>query len=105
VSGVVSIIPLPGTTTAPLPPPCYEIRGGSFARIAIGGTDPVFIVGTQFNLPFGPVTSPPGPGRLPGPPLALEGVLEDGTPISLVLTAGPETRVTLVASGDPGCGS
>ncbi len=102
---VSNLLPI-GALGIATPARCYEIRGGSFSSIGINGADPVFLVGV-FNLPPGPVTSPsPGHGRFPpSPPLALSGVLEDGSSIQASLTAPPGTNVTLAPPGAAGCGS
>jgi hypothetical protein len=103
VNALIQIDPslLPGPRIVP----CYAIAGGSFSRIAVASPDPVFIVGSQFNLPLGPVTSPaPPPHRsAPALPVRLTGVLQDGTPIDLDLIAPPGTQVSLVASGTRAC--
>lgn len=96
VGSLVSIELVQASIVLP-PPPCYEVRGGSFSSIAVNGPDPLFIFGTGFNLPLGPV--PTG-----ATPLALTGLFPNGAPIDLDLTAFPGTQVFLAAPGAPGCG-
>jgi hypothetical protein len=108
-------IPVGGPFNPPLAPflpapGCTEIRGGSFAFVGVvEAGERVFIYGTNFNLPFGPVAPPPGPPSTPGGlafpgPIAqitLSGILLDGTFNTLRLLLSPGAQVVL----DPGAGA
>jgi hypothetical protein len=97
-------------------PGCTEIRGGSFAFVGVvEAGERVFIYGTDFNLPFGPVTPPPGQPSTPGgpaflgappTPIPLSGILLDGSATTLQLLLRPGAQVVLARpplAGGPGC--
>jgi hypothetical protein len=92
-------------------PGCTEIHGGSLSSLSIlTPSETVFLFGTGFNLPLGPVpiaqVSTPGfiGSSPPTPSAVVTGTLASGTPLDLdVFAAVLSARVVLAAPGSPGC--
>lgn len=113
--GLGNFVPLRNPQPLLVAPGCTEIRGGQFPSIAaLGSAERVFIFGTNFNLPLGPVPIPP-PRPLPDPLppnvtvnptfATVSGTLEDGTVEDFVVGfANGPAQYFLVAPGSPGCG-
>jgi hypothetical protein len=111
-----NFVPLTGPTPTLPAAGCTEIRGGQFPSIAtLGSAEQVFIFGTNFNLPLGPIPipapptlpSPLPPNVLvnPSPPVTVTGTLEDGTMASFAVGfANGPARFELVAPDAVGCG-
>lgn len=86
----------------PLPPGCTEIRGGSLGKVNVVGTgERLFLYARALDRPFGPLEVPSEPRlfRI----FNLTGVLADGSPLNLALSAGDGALVTLQPVGAPGC--
>jgi hypothetical protein len=114
--GLGNFVPLRNPPPLLAAPGCTEVRGGQFPFIATqGSAEQVFIFGTNFNFPLGPIPIPPLP-PLPSPlppnvmvnPSALitvTGTLEDGTAANFVVGfANGPAQFVLAAPGSPGCG-
>jgi len=75
---------------------CVEIRGGSFRALESGGT--LILFGHQFSLDFGPMPDTGG-----NVPVAVTGILADGSPLDVELTFFAPNDVRLARPSDPGC--
>jgi hypothetical protein len=73
--------PQPDLPPPPLRASCVELHGGQVTSSIELVTAKLFIFGSSFNLPFGTVPAP----KVPFEDVALTGVLEDGTPIDVVV--------------------
>ena len=96
---------------------CTEIRGGRFRTLVAQGSDTVYLFGSGFSLPLGPVSfpepgffnpfAPAGSGTTGSVPIT--GTLADGTALLASLISvrtsmdDPDAAVILAAPGDPGC--
>jgi hypothetical protein len=107
----------PSLVLPPDPPGCTEIVGGALRTVRVTGIgEQVFVFGSRFSLPLGPVAVPPPMqvtlpsliGGLPSTidvptPFTLAGVLADGSALDVRLAVGAGATVVLASPGTPGC--
>jgi hypothetical protein len=83
-------------------PGCTDIRGGSIPSLSVGGPDErVFIFGTDFNLPLGPLAPPSL--SLQGTRRTVSGRFEDGSAFQIDVVAEDGSKVVLATPESVGC--